>query len=1021
MADKRTSRVDINNISDERPGKTALPNMLKQEYLQETKKHSSEEKFRILIDSSEDCICHISLDGKFVSMNAAGCTFNEINSDAEIIGTDANESIIENKEEADKALRSASKGKTSLVQYKSISRTGKEIWWDSKITPVKDSSGAITSILRISRDITERKYSEERLARINECLLNLSTADRDKNISSLTALCGELLEATCALYNRLDNGLLISTGQWNVPPDYDPVDKPDGHICYDVIKSCSGQPLVITDLQNSKYANTDSNVAKYSLRTYLGHPVRLNDDYVGSLCVVYQEDKNPTESEKKILGIIAAAIASEEERELYHHAMETSERKYRALVDDAVVGIYQTDIEGNILFGNAELVRMFEFDSFEDLAKETVFPLYVNAGQRDDLLKTLKIKGSIRNFEATFFTKSGKQINTLLSAYYDSGILSGMLRDITEIKKTTEALKESEERYKLLFVSNPQPMWVFDLKTLKFLAVNNAAINHYGYSEEEFLSMNIKDIRPREDIPALVENINLASPGIENAGLWRHIIKDGSIIYVEVIAHSIDYLGRKAQLILANDVTEKKIAEAKIEESLSLNKATLESTADGILVVDLKGVITSFNQKFVEMWNIPQDIINSRDDNKALSFVLSQLEEPERFIEKVKELYNKPGEESFDIIKFKDRRIFERLSKPQKINNRYVGRVWSFRDVTDKEVLTAKIISAKNDWEKTFDSIIDVITIHNTSHTIIRTNKAIAKFTDLPLEQIIGKKCYEIFHGTCKPIKGCVLKRCLETKKSANLTFEDRKLGKTFSITASPLMQNNEITGILHIMRDVTLEKATAKKLLDTSEQERKTISQEIHDGMLQLLYGALIYCRKAEEINDDRSAIVEAVSLIEQAMDSGRKLISGLRPSIDLGLSYCIHEFAQNLFSNYEIKLHEDLEDVQKSDIDIVLYRISQELLMNVVKHSKAKNCWITIKNKLSSIDLIISDDGRGFDFEEKMIQKKISDGHIGLHTMIERAESLGGACRIESKPNGGTAVAVMIPKPVLAIDKEE
>jgi len=127
------------------------------------------------------------------------------------------------------------------------------------------------------------------------------------------------------------------------------------------------------------------------------------------------------------------------------------------------------------------------------------------------------------------------------------------------------------------------------------------------------------------------------------------------------------------------------IANVELKKTLSLLNATIESTRDGILVVDLKGGITSFNKKFVDMWHIPSYIVDSRDDSAALSFVLDQLQDPDSFMKRVQELYAQPEAESYDVLQFKDGRIFERYSRPQKIAEKGVGRVWSFRDITTRK------------------------------------------------------------------------------------------------------------------------------------------------------------------------------------------------------------------------------------------------------------------------------------------------------------------------------------------------
>jgi len=133
-----------------------------------------------------------------------------------------------------------------------------------------------------------------------------------------------------------------------------------------------------------------------------------------------------------------------------------------------------------------------------------------------------------------------------------------------ERKRAEDGLQQSEARYRSLFAANPFPMWVYDLETLSFLEINDAAISHYGYRREEFLSMTIDDIRPTADKPRLLANlVQAADHGVDNAGVWKHRKKDGSVIDVETTSHVLDYGGRSAKLVLALDVTERKRAEAE--------------------------------------------------------------------------------------------------------------------------------------------------------------------------------------------------------------------------------------------------------------------------------------------------------------------------------------------------------------------------------------------------------------------------------------------------------------------------
>jgi len=142
---------------------------------------------------------------------------------------------------------------------------------------------------------------------------------------------------------------------------------------------------------------------------------------------------------------------------------------------------------------------------------------------------------------------------------------------------------------------------------------------------------------------------------------------------------------------LEGQVSERLHVDADLRSALSLINATLESTADGILVVDRAGVITKFNAPFATMWRLPDALLAGRDDRGAIEFVVDQLSCPADFLAKVDELYATPEAESSDTLTFKDGRVFERHSRPQRVDGEVVGRVWSFRDVTDRVRLEGEL------------------------------------------------------------------------------------------------------------------------------------------------------------------------------------------------------------------------------------------------------------------------------------------------------------------------------------------
>lgn len=206
------------------------------------------------------------------------------------------------------------------------------------------------------------------------------------------------------------------------------------------------------------------------------------------------------------------------------------------------------------------------------------------------------------------------------SALYDEtgklvSVLSLVL-DITVATRIEEALRKSETQYRLLFESNPQPMWVYDLTTLRFLAVNDAAVKHYGYSRSEFLDMTIMDIRPEDEVPKLREYIAAGNPELDRAGEWRHRKKDGTLIKVEITSNRVNFAGRAAEFVLANDVTERQQAENALRISEDRYRDLVDNSHELICTHDLDGRVLSVNPWAARALGYPQDSlvgVNIRD------------------------------------------------------------------------------------------------------------------------------------------------------------------------------------------------------------------------------------------------------------------------------------------------------------------------------------------------------------------------------------------------------------------------
>lgn len=208
-------------------------------------------------------------------------------------------------------------------------------------------------------------------------------------------------------------------------------------------------------------------------------------------------------------------------------------------------------------------------------------------------------------YNSALYNEAGKLVSVL-----------SLVLDVTVARRIEEALRKSEAQYRLLFEANPQAMWVYDLTTLRFLAVNDAAVRHYGYSRAEFLEMTIKDIRPPEDIETLENYLATDSAEVSNAGEWRHRRKDGTVLNVDITSSRLTFAGRPAEFVLVHDVTERKKAETALRISEDRYRDLVDNSHELICTHDLEGRVLSVNPWAARVLGYPQNSlvgINIRD------------------------------------------------------------------------------------------------------------------------------------------------------------------------------------------------------------------------------------------------------------------------------------------------------------------------------------------------------------------------------------------------------------------------
>jgi len=270
----------------------------------------------------------------------------------------------------------------------------------------------------------------------------------------------------------------------------------------------------------------------------------------------------------------------------------------------------------------------------------------------------------------------------------------GIILDVTERKEINDALKVSESQYRQLFENANDIIYVHDLQG-NYISVNRAAQELFGYTLEEALTLNMKDIAAPDHLGLVKDKLSKKITGTAGQTVYEIdcITKSGERISLEVNSSVIMKDGSPIAVQgIARDITERRQAETSLRNALSLFESTFESTADGIVVLSLdRKEIVTCNKKFIEMWNVDNDIIVSKDGKKLVELVAAQLKNGDDFVQKLDEIYFDPLATVTEILELKDGRIIERYSQPQLLEGNPIGRVACFRDITERNNAETKL------------------------------------------------------------------------------------------------------------------------------------------------------------------------------------------------------------------------------------------------------------------------------------------------------------------------------------------
>jgi PAS domain S-box-containing protein len=657
------------------------------------------------------------------------------------------------------------------------------------------------------------------------------------------------------------------------------------------------------------------------------------------------------------------------------------------------------------------------------------------AKKRRDLADTSAL------FETQHRCKDGSVFDVEVSATSvrigDEQLVFCVTRDITERKHAEQRLRRSEEKFKTLFDLAPVGISVLDAG-LNVIDANPALERILHLTREELLGGSWRHRayldaagtrRRREEMPS-VRAITEGQPFNElEMGI---VTESGDTIWTQVSAAPLS-LPDASAVVITQDITERKRTQQTQARALSLMLATLESTADGILVVNTEGEIVTFNRLFAQMWRLSDEVLASKEDGRALESVLDQLTEPEKFLEKVRYLYEHPEEESFDRLVFKDGRAFERYSRPQLVDGKVAGRVWSFRDVTERKRVRAALRESEERFrllaEVTNDAVWDWDLVTNELwwnegfETLFGYNRGeIEKTIDGWYDRIHPTERSRVVSGIHRVISDG------EKTWSAEYRFLCKDGTYAYVLDRGEVIRNADGKGVRMVggMRDLTernLAEAAAQalpgELLRAQDEERRRIARELHDSTAQELAVVSMNLGRLEEWMEGKdpwaeNLLADSLAVLTQGNRDLRTLAHLLHPPMleELGLIGALRDYVGGFSarSGIEVEL-ESKEDFERCspEIETALFRVVQESLSNVHRHSTSKVAMIKLIRNGDLIELTIIDRGKGLPRGLLLGTAETARVGVGISGMRQRIIQLQGHLEISSNEDGTTVCAVL------------
>ncbi|MGC9196078.1 MAG: PAS domain S-box protein [Syntrophobacteraceae bacterium] len=633
--------------------------------------------------------------------------------------------------------------------------------------------------------------------------------------------------------------------------------------------------------------------------------------------------------------------------------------------------------------------------------------------------------------------------------------LADAMWEIVERKRAEEARREREGITSAILNQTSDGIVLIDCQTQRFVEFNDAACNQLGYSRQEFARLKLFDIQGSLDEKEFEER----SRAVTKTGYVRfenrHKGKDGSLRDVLISNRVIDLNGRTCWVGVWLDITERKQMEEALRESELRFRTILHTTNEGFWMIKKNGATLDANPRMCA--------ILGKDLEEVLGGKIFDFleEESKPVFEKIMEqaAHGSPGVHEITVCRSDGSQAFCRFSVTPFFDTSggHVGAFAMVTDITDRKHNEMKLLRAKAEWERTFDSVPDLVCIVDTSYRIVRANRAMVQRFGIPQEQCVGMQCFQVIHKTDRPPDFCPLALLLADGREHTVEVHEQSLDSDLVIKVSPLFdEKGVLIGAVHSVRDVTEQKALEKQINQSQKMEALgALAGGIAHDFNNILAIIMGYTDIALFDLAQHSPVYAALQNVQKASSRAKDLVSQIlafsrksereRKPIELRLvvEEALKLLRASIPATIEIRANLDSDGIIAAD-PTAIQQVVMNLCANASHAMRVKggllivsldSVYIASGHGLelrglrpgSYLRLTVSDTGHGIRpeliehiFEPYFTTKAHGEGSgMGLAVVHGIIKSLGGTVEVSSLQGQGATFQIFFP--MLDIELEE